>query len=137
MFDVNYNPPRKLQRRQLLVLSVCLAAAACGIWYLAAAPIVACIVGLLSLVSFAGFVAFNLIGRDVYLLLMVLFGILGRLISWVIVLLMFVCAVTIPGLILRLFGMNQLDKDFQACRKKQSLFRDAPTSDSESFRRQS
>jgi len=137
MLEVDYNPPKALQRRHLLLMSLSLAVAACGVWYLVGARILTVGLLLLSGAAFSGFAAFNAIGRDVFLVLTVAFSVLGRIISWLALSLTFVLAVTIPGLTLRLFGMDQLQRDFEACRGKQSMFRDPPVSDSESFRRQS
>lgn len=93
----------------------------------------ACLSGL----ALFGAVFFRQIGHDVSLVFDLVAMLLGGIISRVMIALMYFVGVLCFGLLLRMFGMNRLERDFQRCRMKPSMLTDAPATPVESFRRQS
>lgn len=87
--------------------------------------------------ALAGRVAFRWIGRDVFLILSVAAMGFGHVASWLVMRVMYALAIVVPGALLRLFGVNRLDRDFEKCRAKETMFHPAPASDADSFVRQS
>lgn len=90
-----------------------------------------------SLTAFAGAAAFGRIGHDVHLIFSLIALAIGRIMSWLGVALMYVVGIAFIGSILRLFGVDRLDRDFARCRTKPTMFVDPPETTVESFRRQS
>ena len=125
------------EKQQLLFLGVGLAVlggANCWVF----GPRVSGIVLLaLGAVALAGRAAYASIGRSVFLIFALVSMALGRVVSWVIVLMLYVLVIGGLGSVLRLFGMNRLARDFAACRKKESMLMDVPPLDAASFGRQS
>jgi len=125
------------EKQQLLFLGVGLAVlggANCWVF----GPRVSGIVLLaLGAVALAGRAAYRSIGRSVFLIFALVSMALGRVVSWVIVLMLYVLVIGGLGSVLRLFGMNRLARDFAACRKKETMLMDVPPLDAASFGRQS
>ena len=125
------------EKQQLLFLGVGLAVlggANCWVF----GPRVSGIVLLaLGAVALAGRAAYRSIGRSVFLIFALVSMALGRVVSWVIVLMLYVLVIGGLGSVLRLFGMNRLARDFAACRRKESMLMDVPPLDAASFERQS
>jgi len=93
----------------------------------------ACLSGL----ALFGAVFFRRIGHDVSLVFDLVAMLLGGIVSRVMIAVMYVVGIICFGSLLRLFGMNKLERDFQRCRAKPSMLSDAPATPIESFRRQS
>ena len=62
---------------------------------------------------------------------------MGRLITPIALALMYGLAIILCGGILRLFGMNRLERDFARCKEKDTMFYDAPVTKRADFERQS
>lgn len=98
------------------------------------APIV--LVGL-SLVAIRGVTASPDVRHDIYLVFSLFSIAVGRVASWAMITLMYACGIVVLGSIMRAFGMDKLERDFQRCRSKSTMLVDAQRSTPESFMRQS
>lgn len=137
MLEIDFNPLESTQRRQLLAMAVAFALASAALWFLADARVLPILLISLSSIGLLGYCAYGKLGRDIYLALAVIIRMVGWVLSRIVLGVMFVFAITLPGLVLRLFGMDRLNKEFQRCRTRESMFVDTPVHDSEDFRRQS
>jgi hypothetical protein len=125
------------ERQQLLFLGLGLAAIAAVHWWLSGLRPAGVVLLVLGVLALAGAVAHGAIGRGVFLIFAVLTLALGRVVSWVIVLGMYVLFIAGLGSVLRLFGMDRLARNFEACKKRRSMLMDVPPLDAASFERQS
>jgi hypothetical protein len=105
-------------------------------WILGPRPLPLVLLGLAGL-AWVGAVAHRAMGRSVFLLFTVMALALGRVVSWVVVLVLYVLAIGMLGSIFKLFGMNRLERDFAACKRKTTMLVDVPPLDPAGFRRQS
>jgi hypothetical protein len=137
MLGSNQAPGAAGERQQLLILAVGLAIIAAGGWWLFGRPSLTVALLALATVALAGFVAYRAIGRGVFLVFSLLSSAIGRLVSWVIVIVLYVVVIAGFGLMLRLVGMNRLDRNFAACKRKRTMLVDVPPLDAAGFRRQS
>jgi hypothetical protein len=131
------NPGARAERSQLCWLAVGLGLIGGGWWWVFGPrpfPLV-----LLALAGLAGLgtLAPRAIGRTVFLLFSMIALALGRVLSWAVLLVLYVLAIGVLGSILKLFGMNRLERDFAACRRKTTMLVDVPPLDPAGFRRQS
>jgi hypothetical protein len=132
-----FSPGAAAERQQLLVLALGLAAIAGGTWWLWGLRGLN-VAGLsLAVLALAGFVAYRAIGRGVFLVFSLLALAVGRLVSWAIVLLLYVVFIAGFGMLLRLFGMNRLDRNFAVCKRKTTMLTDVAPLEVAGFRRQS
>lgn len=90
-----------------------------------------------ALLNLAGWSDFERRGRNVYIIIQALGRSLHWLISPVVLALMYLFAILLPGALLRLVGMNRLERRFDRCRERDTMFEEAPTSEPGDFRRQS
>lgn len=125
------------ERHQLAVLALGLAAVAGALWLWTGRPAAPAVLASLAGVAGAGWLAFPWLGRSVYLLFSLLSAGVGRGISWIVVGTIYWVGIGVFGSLLRLFGMNRLDRDFEACRKRTSMLSEAPVTSQPSFGRQS
>ncbi len=125
------------EKRELLILGVGLSAATGALYLIFGAVIIPIALMMLSLLALAGRFFYKFIGRDVYLVFAVFAACLGRFTSAVIIMLMYTFVICIFGSFLKLFGMNQLNRDFSQRRNRESMFVEAPMTDGENLRRQS
>jgi hypothetical protein len=91
----------------------------------------------LSGIALCGAAFFSRIGHDISLVFGLIALLLGGVVSRVVIAAMYFVGVLCFGSVLRLFGMDRLDRDFQKCRARPTMLTDAPASPVESFRRQS
>jgi Rhomboid family len=105
-------------------------------WGLGPRPFPLLLLGLAAL-AWLGTVAHRAMGRTVFLLFTLVSLTLGRVVSWVVVLALYVLAIGVLGSIFKLFGMNRLERDFEACRRKTTMLVDVPPLDPAGLRRQS
>jgi hypothetical protein len=137
MFKPQFNIGSKNEKKQMVIAGIGFAVVA-GVFGYGLGNITPSIVfSCLSLVSLCGFLFYSYIGRDVFLILAAVGSIIGRVVSWFVVLLVYALVIGLLGSVLRLMGMNLLRRDFQACSQSKTMFVDAPHTDSESFSRQS
>ena len=137
MLTPNLSSGPAAERQQLLFLGIGLAVIAAGTWWFLGSRISSLVLIVLASVALAGFVVYRAIGRDVFLVFMLLSLAIGHVVSWVVVLLLYAVVIAGLGAMLRLFGMNRLERNFDACRKKASMLADVPPLDATGFRRQS
>ncbi len=95
------------------------------------------VLGAVSVLALLGALLHHWIGRDVYLLFMLVASVIGGVVSRVMVAVTYGVAIGGFGSLARLFGMDRMRRDFEACRAAPTMFVDAPESDAESFGRQS
>lgn len=125
------------EKQQLLFLGVGLAVLGGANWWMTGPRASGIVLLALGALALAGRMAYRSIGRSVFLIFALVSMALGRVVSWVIVLMLYVLVIGGLGSVLRLFGMNRLARDFAACRKKESMLMDVPPLDEASFGRQS
>jgi len=125
------------ERTQLLFVAVGFTAIAVAIAWIFDARVFPGILGALACFAFAGWIAYGRIGHDVYLIFALIALAIGRIVSPVIVFVMYMASIGGVGLVLRAFGVNRLNRDFKACKRKPSMLVDATQPSEESFRRQS
>jgi len=130
-------PDAASERRELWKAAVGLAVASVVLHLLFGMRVVPAILLALGALAFVGAVAFRHFGRDVFLFLMLGALAIGRVVSWLMVSLMYVTGIALSGLVARLFGMNRLERDFARCRGKTTMLVDAPPTTRETFSRQS
>ncbi len=134
---VKYSPGPSAERNQLLILAAgLLIVGASYYWFADGIILPMFFVGIASL-ALAGGIAYEKCGRPVFLLFALLSSFIGRVVSTVIIAVIYFCTILVFGSVLRLFGMNKLERKFSRCRLRESMFVDAPMTDAESFRRQS
>ena len=121
----------------LVVLAIGLAAIGLALWLVAGAMILPALLLALSMAAWVGFILFQSVGRDVYLVFAVIASAIRRVLSWVVLVLMYLLFIGLFGSILRLCGMNRLERNFKSCRDKESMLVNPPATDADSLRRQS
>lgn len=137
MIERNVDRGPAAERQQLLVLGVGLAVIGWGAWWLFGPRVTSVIVLVLASVALAGVVAHRVIGRAIFLLFSLILLAVGQVVSWFIVLAMYGVVIAGLGFLLRLFGMNRLDRNFARCKQKRSMLTDVVRLDFRSFGRQS
>ncbi len=125
------------EKRGLFILGACLAAATGAVYLVFGGVIIPIALMVLSFLAFAGRLFYKFIGRDVYVVFAVISACSSRFISAAIVIFMYTLVICVFGSLLRLFGMNQLNRDFVQRRNRESMFAEAPITDGENLRRQS
>ena len=125
------------ERQQLLYLALGLGTLAAGLWFFRDARVLAGVLAGIALVALAGLAAYRFIGRDIYLFFALISLAIGTVVSSVMLALMYLFGIAIFGSLLRLLGMDRLRKRFDRCREQTTMFAEAPSTDVESFRRQS
>jgi ABC-type sugar transport system permease subunit len=125
------------EKQQLLFLGIGLTLIGGANWWLFGPRVMSAMLLVLGAVALAGRLAHRAIGRGVFLSFALLAMAMGRVVSWVILVVMYVLFIAGLGSVLRLFGMNRLARDFEACKKRGSMLMDVPPVDAASFERQS
>lgn len=125
------------ERSQLLFVGIGLAAVAAALAWIFGARVFPGILAVLACAALAGWAAYRRIGHDVYLVFALIALAIGRIVSPVVVFIMYLAGITLVGAVLRLFGVNRLKRDFQSCRQLPTMLVDATQPSDESFRRQS
>jgi ABC-type sugar transport system permease subunit len=131
------SPGARAEKQQLLVLGIGLAAIGAGAWWLFGLHALNILMLTLAGLALAGCLAYRAMGRGVFLVFSLLSLAVGRVVSWLMVLVLYVVVIAGLGTVLRLFGMNRLERNFEACRKKGTMLVDVPRLDPAGFRRQS
>jgi len=137
MKRINYSPGVKAERNQLFLLAGGFLTIATALYWFAEAATVSTLFLGLAVFAFIGAVSYSTCGRAVFLLFALFSSFMGRVVSFVILIIMYFWTILIFGSLLRLVGMNKLERNFSRCRLRSSMFLDAPPTDMESFRRQS
>lgn len=137
VIEPNFSKGPEAERRELIILACGFLALAIIFKLITKSQGLPLIFGAAALAALFGWLAFSRIGRDVYLVFALVASLIGRVVSRVAIVFMYGIVIAAFGSVLRLFGMNRLQRNFQSCRKRQSMFVDAPRTDPESFRRQS
>lgn len=125
------------QRKQLLYLGFALLAASAAMWFLLS---VVAVPGVLFAVGLMVLLVATVLRRavpDVYLATVLLSFLIGRVVSYLIVGLVYIFGIFMVGLIARAFGVDRLRRNFENCRRRSTMFEDAPDTDLDSFERQS
>ncbi len=133
----DYSPDERAERRQLLWLAVGLGTAATVMVVFAKAWVVPVILVGFGLTALAGVLNYRGAHRDIFLWFTVLSGATGYLVSRMVMLLMYVSGIVLVGGLLKLFGMNRLQRQFARCRSCATMFEDAPGTSVQCFGRQS
>lgn len=132
-----FTPDPLRERRQLALLALALAVLAGLAGVVLGSSVLSVVAATLAGCTALGALAFRRIGRDVYLVFALLSAGIGRVVSWLARLLAYAGGIALTGSLLRVVRMDRLDRDFRACRGRETMFRDAPETDRESFNRQS
>jgi ABC-type sugar transport system permease subunit len=125
------------ERQQLLFLALGLLTVAGATWWLVGLHALHVVLVSMAVAALAGFVAHRAIGRGVFLVFLLLSSAIARLVSWLIVLILYVAVIGGLGVLLRLVGMNRLERNHAACKRRRTMFMDVPPLDPAGFRRQS
>ncbi|HVQ76673.1 MAG TPA: hypothetical protein VMT79_14190 [Candidatus Binatia bacterium] len=131
------NPGEAAEHAQLRWLAGGLALIGGGWWWVFGPRPFALVLLALAGLAGLGAVAHRAMGRSVFLLFTLVALTLGRLVSWVVVLVLYAVAIGALGSIFKLFGMNRLERDFVRCKGKTTMLVDVPPLDPAGFRRQS
>lgn len=75
--------------------------------------------------------------RCIFLLFSFIASILSQIVSRTVIFLVYFGCIAPFGIILKLFGMNKLDRNFSKCKKKTTMFSPPPTTGINDFKRQS
>lgn len=133
--DLTPNPTAEF--KQLSILAVGLFGLAAVLFWGFGQAVPALVLLSLAVCATAGVVAFSWIGRDVFLVFALIARGIQSVVSFVLIFTIYFFFISPLGLIFRLFGMNLLDRNFDACKERRTMFRTAPASDADSFTRQS
>ena len=125
------------ERQELSIFGFALVAIATGFYFLAGIRILPGILAVLGLVGLLGSIAYPYGGRNFYIIIAIISSTLGRIVSWLVLLFMYMIVIAGFGLLLRAIGMNRLQRNFRKTRKKETMFTDSPSTTQESFLRQS
>jgi hypothetical protein len=137
MSGVDAQPGAAAERQQLAWLAIGLTLIGIAFWWaIGPRPFPLVLLGLGAL-AWLGTVAYRAAGRSVFLVFTVVSLTLGRVVSWLVVLVLYALAIGVLGSIFKLFGMNRLERDFAACKRKTTMLVDVPRLDPAGFRRQS
>jgi len=137
MLQRNFCPGVNTEKKQLLFLAIGLSLISGGSWWILGARVFTAILVFLAAVALGGFLGYRSIGRDIFLVFSLLSLVIGWVVSWLVLLCLYVLPIGVFGSILRLFGMNRLERNFELCKGKDTMFVDVPSIDEASFRRQS
>ena len=137
MLQRDLAPDSKGERQQLLILAAGLGVVASALIAFFGLGVWPCLLGGLALVALVGAAAHRWCGRDVYLGFALVALAVGGVVSRLLLVALYLVGILLLGSILKLFRMNQLNRDFQACRAMKTIFVDAPATSLESFGRQS
>ncbi|MBI1389052.1 MAG: hypothetical protein GC154_11450 [bacterium] len=137
MSNAIFNPGVSAEKRHLLLGGCALAIAASVLLWLTGWRVLPSVMYGLAALQLLGCALYPVMGRNVFLLFTLVGYWMSGVISWVTVRLMYLFAIVLIGNLLRLFGMNRLERNFQSCRARDTLFVDAPDTDLDSFGRQS
>ncbi|MDP8246174.1 MAG: hypothetical protein P9L94_18975 [Candidatus Hinthialibacter antarcticus] len=132
-----FYPGQRAEKRHLLTGGLGMPAMAGLIWFITGWWVFPTILACMGGVQLIAWMAYPLIGRSVFLVFSLIAFWISQLISWLMVYLMYLFGVMLIGFFLRLCGMNRLERNFGAARRKDSMFHEAPASDLDSFGRQS
>ncbi len=108
-----------------------------AILFVLAKPIISYVALALSGLAFFGVVLFNSIGRKIHASGVAIRQSIQRAVSYIILTVIYFGFVSVLGLILSLFGMDKLRKNFSKYKALKSMFDEAPATDLDNFRRQS
>ncbi len=132
-----FYPGEPAEKHRLLTGSLGMPIMAAVIWLFTGWWVFPAILASMGGVQLLGWLAYPLIGRSVFLVFALIAHWLSLIISWLMVYLMYLFGVMLFGFFLRLFGMNRLERNFAKTKQQNTMFHDAPTTDLESFGRQS
>lgn len=125
------------ERRQMLLMALSFSIVSALLLFVLDRTAPAAILSGLALLAFAGYAAYPWIGRDIFLIFALVAFLVGNAVSWLAVRMVYLLAIVLFGIPMRLFGMDRLKKKFETGKKLETNFEKAPASDIESFGRQS
>lgn len=132
-----FTPDPKAERQQLLILGIGFVIIGGAFWALTGTNVLSLFAFSVTILALVGATWNFTLGRPIYLLFALIGLFVGSIVSWLAVGLMYLLAIMLFGLLLRLIGMNRLNRDYNACKAKPTMFTDAPLTTQETFRRQS
>jgi hypothetical protein len=137
MLERAFSPRPAAERQQLLFAAIGLSAVGGISWWLFGTRTFSTALIVIAASAWFGFIMYRVAGRSVFLVLSVTALIIGRAVSWLVLLVLYVVVIAGLGGILRLGGMNRLERRFDMCKRKRSMLVDVPELTPSSFRRQS
>jgi hypothetical protein len=136
MLERTFSPGPAAERQQLLVTAIGLSAVG-GISWLLGTRTFSIVLFVVAVSAWFGFIRYRNAGRSVFLVLSMIALIIGRAVSWLVLLVLYVVVIAGFGGLLRIGGMNRLDRKFDLCKKKSSMLVDVLELPPSGFRRQS
>jgi hypothetical protein len=125
------------ERAELAFLGAGLVALAAVLTFFSDTVLLPAVLAAVGCVAIVARVWYRRIGHDVYLVFALIALAIGRVLSPVVILVMYVAGICVLGTVLRGVGMDRLNRNFEKCRRRPSMLVDAPHRSRESFRRQS
>jgi hypothetical protein len=125
------------QRRQLLVLGLALLAVAIFGRVALDGAVMPVVLGVLAAIALGAAYVVRGATADVYLAFALVAFLIGRVVSAVVVAVVYLVGIAGLGSLFRFAGMDRLRRDFGECRARATMFVDSPKTDTESFERQS
>lgn len=132
-----FYPGERAEKRHLLTGGLGMPCVAALLWIITGWVVFPSILVCLGGVQLIAWIAYPLIGRSVFLVFALIGYWISQIISWLMVYLMYLLGIKLFGFLLRLCGMNRLERNFGVTKRKHTMFHDAPETDLESFGRQS
>ncbi|MBI4964276.1 MAG: hypothetical protein HY913_13445 [Desulfomonile tiedjei] len=127
----------KYERSALIRAGCGLAIAAIVLFWLFDGPRIVWFLAVLSATALIGGAVGRGLGYNIYLILNLGAEILGKAVSFLMVVIIYMLGIGVFGSLLRLVGMDRLQRDWQENRLKTSMFVHPPKTTKESLRRQS
>ena len=137
MFSSNLLVDPRRERLELIILGCGLTVIATLLAILVDGRIFPAFLLVLALLAIIGAACYRHIGHDLYLTFALVAMAIGRIASPVILFIAFVLAVGMVGSVIRIVGLDRLQRNFKRCRSATTMLRDVPATDPGSFRRQS
>ena len=137
MLSPNFSVDPGRERVELLILAIGLFAIAAVFGLFLQGRVFPVVLSFFALLALTGVIYQRRLGHDVYLIFALIGMAIGRVISPLVVLLTYVTGISLVGSMLRLAGIDKLQRDFTKCRAKSTMFVKPMPTTHDGFRRQS
>jgi protein-S-isoprenylcysteine O-methyltransferase Ste14 len=125
------------ERTELVFLGAGLVGLAAALTFFSDTVLLPAVLATVGCAAIVARLCYRRIGHDVYLVFALVALAIGRVLSPLVVLVIYVAGICLLGTLLRGIGMDRLNRSFDKCRMRPSMLVDTPHRSRESFRRQS